>query len=712
MKHFFLIVLLALSLAIQGQTRPQGGAAATYPVHHQGNETMGAYSNRLFSHRNQQVNPAPTPLSDAEQVTCTIKIDLDLDKPDNLIAVYAYSLDTNEEIEVYEFGAEIGADEIIMTLPIGEYDICVIGSSYYYKEIIMLNYEGIEINQDTALYKSFNDANITVQDSPAGSDGTLITADNIWTGNSFIIVSCHNTYAGCPLGSGAGFRNFNPFLFKTNKISRSFTLTKAATYLWAGGNTTILMPVDFTTEILTPSSTNWKTKEISFCRTPLNLKKEDVFSEDDWDSNSYAILLDLLYDGQYFLSGGGNGTVPARFGHHNENLIELWQPEEYQGKYEIEIFPNGSTVAQFLGPAPSIIGLPLKWEENGVYQTAVSPSTVETWYYRFTPDRIDTNGNPRLNGVPQYTILGNCSPALVTVPNGSAFGFTYNGRYGEYLQLDATSYYSPTIDWTDEIRQELGLPVSEVSISVNDEQICNSIDNYTNVFGKSGVFDCRIATDNVLVDGEISGRSETEFHYDSNVGNASSPTLTLLQFRDGNDQITDHFHGVKDANVEIYAMAPIETIDFTQTNAIWYETGEIPTVKIEWAPNGTDDWTELDVTENQQYFYMPGWGHNFSASLKDIDKESPNKWYDLRVYLEDEYGAWQRQVIRPAFKVEDQTSVETIRPDENIRVSGNDIIVPAEARIYNIHGQQVAPTNLPSGLYIVVLPTGTRKILL
>ena len=118
------------------------------------------------------------------------------------------------------------------------------------------------------------------------------------------------------------------------------------------------------------------------------------------------------------------------------------------------------------------------------------------------------------------------------------------------------------------------------------------------------------------------------------------------------------------------------------------------------------------MTEVPELFYMPGWGHFFRGSLANINKPSANKWYDLKIYVEDEFGAWQSQTIRPAFRVEEPLGVEDIDSDDMIKVEGNSIIAPDSARIFNMQGAEISHTDLAPGIYIVTYGNKCQKIII
>lgn len=289
------------------------------------------------------------------------------------------------------------------------------------------------------------------------------------------------------------------------------------------------------------------------------------------------------------------------------------------------------------------------------------------------------------------------------------------GRYAEALPIDVSTYPKEEYPyWTDEEYEALKLPVCNVNIYVNGEEVCSSIDDLNNTASLEGVFDATISTDNILIDGEIEGSSLAQIHYDSFTGNHTAPTLTSLQIRDGKNTISDRLTTGDEGSIEFYAMAPIEvSTESDKRKSTYYTTGNITVAKAEWAPSNTDDWETIEVKEVPELFYMPGWGHFFRGSLANINKPSANKWYDLRIYVEDEFGAWQSQTIRPAFRVEEPLGVDNIDSDDClIKVDGNNIIAPSSVRIFNLQGMETSHTNLAPGIYLISFANECRKVVI
>ena len=69
------------------------------------------------------------------------------------------------------------------------------------------------------------------------------------------------------------------------------------------------------------------------------------------------------------------------------------------------------------------------------------------------------------------------------------------------------------------------------------------------------------------------------------------------------------------------------------------------------------------------------------------------------------------ETISPAFRVDDLSGVEAVNGDTVIYVRGNDIIAPADARIYDMAGVETYRENLAKGIYLVCVGGYTKKVI-
>ena len=646
-------------------------------------------------------------------VEATVKVNLNEDRADNADMVLAVSSDTSGEIAVFKSRIDYFSGEAILLVPEGSYDLCIYGKSNEDIENVLLTYRDVEIKEGSLFECSFDDATICIENQPRASDGTILTGDsegnagNIISGSSLVCICYADKYLDY-FGFDTSGRYPIGKYFKTNTVDSPFSFTIASSYAYTGGTIGLVIPIDFSKPSISPSNENWQTLDIDFCKTPLNLRKEDVFKHNKEERNAYAYEMELWHGNEDILGKGANGMTDLPF---NENIKEIWT-DAATADYDLWIYPLGSTFTQGFASFPCIEGMPLRRGEKSLEQIGIN---IGHTIYNRDDNGSNYSGNPLFNGTPDYTILGNSTPSLITLPRLNGFTINYMGRHAEALTIDVSTFPKEEYPhWTEEEYEALKLPVCNVNVYVNGEEVCSSTEDLNKATRLEGVFDATVSTDNILIDGEIEGSSFAQIHYDSTTGNHTAPTLISLQIRDGKNTISDRLTTGDEGTIEFYAMAPIEaSSESDKRKSTYYTTGNIAVAKAEWAPSNTDDWEPIDMNEVPELFYIPGWGHFFRGSLANINKPSANKWYDLRIYVEDEFGAWQSQTIRPAFRVEEPLGLDKVDADEGIiKVEGNSIIAPDSAHIFTMQGVEISHTDLAPGIYIVTYGNKCQKVII
>lgn len=137
-----------------------------------------------------------------------------------------------------------------------------------------------------------------------------------------------------------------------------------------------------------------------------------------------------------------------------------------------------------------------------------------------------------------------------------------------------------------------------------------------------------------------------------------APQLVQLQFRSADGKVTDRFNQSGDGIVRLAAADFNPNFD-DMGDVANYSIGPVD-LKIEYSPNGNDDWAEFEITEKPDLYFEPGYGHFYESSLKCVDKPSANKWYDLRISISDPDGNSNVQTISPAFRIDSLSSLESI----------------------------------------------------
>lgn len=214
---------------------------------------------------------------------------------------------------------------------------------------------------------------------------------------------------------------------------------------------------------------------------------------------------------------------------------------------------------------------------------------------------------------------------------------------------------------------------------------------------------------------DIDGHSITEVAFDTRLEDHFPPALQMLQIRDINGKISVAFDDSSEAELRIVggdfnnAEGDPDEYGWKQS---WYEI-EPAELKVEYAPLGSDVFTELTGITRDDYLTYWGFADYYSVSLGDVRKNSENGWYDLRITLTDPAGNYQRQTLSPAFKINNPSGVEKVIAEKSkILYRGNVVestddsgyieLIDSNGRIVG-KGIQVSTSGLPSGVYMARL---------
>lgn len=257
------------------------------------------------------------------------------------------------------------------------------------------------------------------------------------------------------------------------------------------------------------------------------------------------------------------------------------------------------------------------------------------------------------------------------------FDFSYFGRYSEQSFADVANAH-------------ISIKLDGEEILTGNGTIATEIDELLN-----GVVDATIINESVIVD-DMEGFNKAQLHYTAGAEDQDAPTMTMLHFKDSNDDVTDRFSTANEGVLEFSAGDYNHWI--SPHHYIVYDRQAPESVEVSYSPYGEDNWNELAVEEGPEN-YWPVMGWFYTGSLAGVTGQGLNGWFDLKIRLTDAAGNWQEQVISPAFRIDDlaYSSVVTITPD---KVGDN--------TIYNLAGQRMRGglESLPHGIYIV----GGKKV--
>lgn len=234
--------------------------------------------------------------------------------------------------------------------------------------------------------------------------------------------------------------------------------------------------------------------------------------------------------------------------------------------------------------------------------------------------------------------------------------------------------------------------LTEAFISTPDDEVVCDMDDFDKEFSRllstgklGGEFTIDIINDrNIAVDG-IKGYNRLSVKVADGSGeDVCPPTFTMMQLRDKQGIVENVFDTPADGTIELTGGDMNMT---EEVNTHWL--CEAPkSVKVEYAPAGSDDFREIAVEEIADNYLMPEFGHFWRGSLGDIDVKSEGGWFQLRLSMSDEAGNTHTQTLYPAFRIKSLSGIESVTSDED-----------GHAPVYyNLQGIQ---TDSPSsGIYI------------
>lgn len=336
---------------------------------------------------------------------------------------------------------------------------------------------------------------------------------------------------------------------------------------------------------------------------------------------------------------------------------------------------------------------------------------------------------------PQFTFAKNDNPTIIQGDNAPLINvFAGNYQLGNVkrseIQLQSIGRYG-------EVRENDRMAIA-VTIKYNNDVVYSGdvlgLQNFLFQWSlqnhPDGVFDVTMSSTNSEVDG-IQGNSITQITYDWTKEDWTAPSVQRLQFRDSSGKVTDRFNDPSEGTVRL-ATGDFEydlfggKFDYNEGNSIAFYYGNY----------AQDDWTALELTERPEYFFMPGFGDYYEASLESIQQQGgENIWYDVKIVCTDAAGNSQMQIVSPAFYIGEELGTNEFSKSEALIYPNpfNDVVyinLPEKVNgnytlsITDITGRVVHSENkksdqkhlmydgaaLPSGVYILKVKTDTSTI--
>lgn len=381
------------------------------------------------------------------------------------------------------------------------------------------------------------------------------------------------------------------------------------------------------------------------------------------------------------------------------NQIYFCRGEASEG-WSMELFPTFMVYSYYEGETPLHFGIEfpaMKFENDGYRfltfrQTGSHDSTLGVYNYDNMRERqyID---NPYLAlNAGENPVFGAATPIVLFSRPSEIFGYSYLGRYGELRSVD---YFG-----------------QDFSIRLNGKEVWTDYPETTyfymtedwepGIAYEKGEWEYEMSATTLKVDG-LDSRTHCLMRFKES-DTFTWPTLTALQFRDSGGNITDRFDTGKEGNMIFYGgeWSGNQFFDCTAPREL----------KVEYAPYGSDTYTEVEYTEQPDKRFMPAYGNCYEASLAQVTRTSDSGWYDLRFTITDNQGNTQQQTVSPAFRIAEFAGIESVNSGQNdtVSVDNRSIIAPEGAAIYSIDGRRVGGRDLTPGTYIVVMSDSVTKV--
>ncbi len=343
--------------------------------------------------------------------------------------------------------------------------------------------------------------------------------------------------------------------------------------------------------------------------------------------------------------------------------------EYYPTSTPAAVISNGHRYYRFLGP----------YSYQGLFTFNASAPQLDwsTGYALYSFDEDQKKGT-----------FGDCTPVMrlesrydgiVNPPlNSYTLDVSYYGRLGEVID---NNLYTMAVDLT----------VNDVAFpEIDTYALLNEFIERWNFLSErdKAKFEIKMTSTNGTVD-DLESRNVTEIVLDENNDDAVPPTLTMLQFRDNLNNVTDRFDTKDDANV--FLTVADYTIDWTDAEAVLQNAQ----VTVAYAPTGSSDFKDLAV-DRLEDLTIAQMGYAYTGKLANVDVTSPTGWYDMLITVTDDAGNYQRQLVSPAFRLDDMASVTSIQASSE----------QGPVDVYDLSGRIVRKAassidGLAKGLYLV-----------
>lgn len=259
----------------------------------------------------------------------------------------------------------------------------------------------------------------------------------------------------------------------------------------------------------------------------------------------------------------------------------------------------------------------------------------------------------------------------------------------------------------DRFATKLNVAYNGNNLASNMEELNSYFyDEEWNLIEYSGTWDYTLSASNMTVDGTPS-LSTLNLHIEKDDTDYSTLAALQLQMRDNENHITQKFASLEDMTLTFQAGRYHYFKEFDDQLIGWshYWIGEeAEDVKLEIAPRGNDEYTELAIKPVDMPDSNPSpnaWRNTTYTLSPSNELKLTEGWYDVRITVNDGLDHME-QVISPAFKIDGLSGVESIQNESSfIQHMDGKVIIPAGAEVYDLTGVRKSSAELSKGLYII-----------
>ena len=309
-----------------------------------------------------------------------------------------------------------------------------------------------------------------------------------------------------------------------------------------------------------------------------------------------------------------------------------------------------------------------------------------------------------------YCVYGSTQPVACTL---------FSGLDGTYLDYYYTDIYGGNIgSYSD---------ACDFQIYYNDEEIINSnekeellwrFQDLVNPWFWEDPAPGKYRFDIQTFPGEIDGmesRTILSTGFDQTKPDCVAPGVQILSFVNKERTITNTFAKPADGTLRLVAGDFVLDPETSDGDGAYVNAPDVVVPTIEYSPYGKNQWKELVCVEDN-FDLPPCYGHTpyapaYTATLMHITEEALMGWFDVRISMTDASGNFMTQTVSPAFKIESLAGVASPVADLDVKVSGNSIIAPADAEVYDLQGRRCGATSLDAGMYIVRCGQRSAKVI-